>query len=79
MFNSSTTETVIYEIDNITKKVKGRMFMARRVVTLVDCRVAGISGDMFLGALIDLGADSEKVGRRRKPQRPHRRVQKSRD
>ncbi|KYH42454.1 MAG: hypothetical protein AYL31_001430 [Candidatus Bathyarchaeota archaeon B26-1] len=61
MSNPSTTETVIYEIDNITKKVKGRKFMARGVVTLVDCRVAGISGDMFLGALIDLGADSEKV------------------
>jgi len=32
-----------------------------RRILIVDCQVAGISGDMFLGALLDIGADVEKV------------------
>ncbi|MCJ7762113.1 nickel pincer cofactor biosynthesis protein LarC [Candidatus Bathyarchaeota archaeon] len=28
---------------------------------VIDCQIAGISGDMFLGALIDVGADVNKV------------------
>ena len=28
---------------------------------IIDCQVAGISGDMFLGTLLDLGADVERV------------------
>jgi len=30
-------------------------------IAIVDCQVAGISGDMFLAALIDLGANLEKI------------------
>ena len=32
-----------------------------RKTLIIDCQVAGISGDMFLASMIDLGADVEKV------------------
>ncbi|MEM1538998.1 MAG: nickel insertion protein, partial [Candidatus Bathyarchaeia archaeon] len=35
--------------------------MSKGRIVIIDCQVAGISGDMMLGALIDVGADVREV------------------
>ena len=35
--------------------------MAQERIVVIDCQVAGISGDMILGALIDLGVNADKA------------------
>lgn len=40
---------------------KGERVLIREMCVIIDCQVAGISGDMLLSALIDLGANEREV------------------
>lgn len=37
------------------------MVKGRGRIVVIDCQLAGVSGDRFVGALVDLGADAKKV------------------